>query len=407
VTSTSGSATPRRVAVRVTNDAVRQLRGGHPWVFDRSITSVGHDGAPGDLAVVFDAKRRFVAVGLYDPLSPIRVRVLHQGAPRAIDEAFWAERVAAAAARRDERVAAGDTTGYRLVHGENDGFPGLVVDRYDDTLVVKAYATAWLAHVPPVVEALRSSCAPRRVVLRLGRVARATAPERDATPLVGALPAEPVAFLERGLSFEADVVRGQKTGHFLDQRDNRVRVGRLARGRRVLDVFACTGGFSVHAAAGGASEVVSVDQSRHALDTARRNMARNAHRPAVAACRHETIAGDAFDVMEGMVARGERFDVVVVDPPSFASRRDRVPAALRAYERLAGLALRLVEPGGTLVQASCSSRVTADQLETAVQRAAQATRRRLTRVTRTGHGLDHPIGFPEGEYLKAIHATVS
>lgn len=376
-------------------------------MFDRSVTSVSHDGAPGDLAVVFDAKRRFVAIGLYDPLSPIRVRVLHHGAPETIDDAWWARHVEASIERRTALAATGDTTGYRLVHGENDGFPGLVVDRYDDTLVAKAYTAAWLAHLPPIVAALRERCDPARVVLRLGRTAAASAPDRDGTALVGELPPTPVAFLERGLSFEADVVRGQKTGHFLDQRDNRVRVGRRSRGRRVLDVFACTGGFSVHAAAGGATKVVSVDQSRHALDAARRNMARNADRTVVAACRHETVVGDAFAVLETLVARRERFDVVVVDPPSFASRRASVPAALRAYERLAGLAVRLVEPGGTLVHASCSSRVGADQLEVVVRRAARAAGRRLDELVRTGHPLDHPIGFPEGAYLKAVHATVT
>jgi 23S rRNA (cytosine1962-C5)-methyltransferase len=395
------------VAVRVTNDAVRQLRGGHPWVFDRSVTSVSHDGAPGDLAVVFDAKRRFVAIGLYDPTSPIRVRVLHHGEPAAIDSAWWHERIGASVARRSPLAARSDTTGYRLVHGENDGFPGLVVDRYDATLVVKAYSTAWLPHVEPVAAALGDACTTERIILRLGRAAAAAAPDRDRTAVAGDLPGEPVTFLEHGLTFEADVVHGQKTGHFLDQRDNRARVGELSRGRRVLDVFVCTGGFSVHAAAGGATDVTSVDQSRHAVDAARRNMARNASRPAVAACRHDTITGDAFDVMADLVARRRRFDVVVVDPPSFASRRASVPAALRAYERLAALALRLVEPGGTLVQASCSSRVTADELEDAVRRAAAGARRRLDRVTRTGHPLDHPIGFPEGAYLKAIYATVS
>lgn len=405
--SAPGTPTPRRVAVRVTNDAVRQVRGGHPWVFDRSVTSVSHDGVPGDLAVVFDAKRRFVAVGLYDPASPTRVRVLHHGEPATIDDAWWRQRIGTSIERRAPLAAAGDTTGYRLVHGENDGLPGLVVDRYDATLVVKAYSAAWLPHVTPVAAALVDACRPERILLRLGRAAAAAAPEHDRIALAGDVPTEPVPFLELGLSFEADVVRGQKTGHFLDQRDNRARVGRLSSGRRVLDVFACTGGFSVHAAAGGASEVMSVDQSQDALDTARRNMARNAERPAVAACRHETVAGDAFEVMAELVARRRRFDVVVVDPPSFASRRASVPAALHAYGRLTGLAVRLVEPGGVLVQASCSSRVAADDFEAAVERGARAAGRRLDITERTGHPLDHPIGFPQGAYLKAIFATVA
>ncbi|HEU4841615.1 MAG TPA: class I SAM-dependent rRNA methyltransferase, partial [Ilumatobacteraceae bacterium] len=293
--------------MRVTNDALRQIRGGHPWVFDGSITSVGHDAAAGDLAVVFDDKRRFVAVGLYDPTSPIRVRILHHGAPTTIDEGWWLDRVQAAFDRRAALADAGRTTGYRIVHGENDGFPGLVVDRYADTIVVKAYTAAWLPHLRPVVDALGQVVEPERTVLRLGRSVRAGAPAFDGVALTGDLPRQPVRFLEHGLSFEADVVRGQKTGHFLDQRDNRVRVGRLAHGRRVLDVFACTGGFSVHAAAGGAVEVVSVDQSGPALAAAKRNMARNVD--LVAGTDHATVVGDAFVVMSDLAAARRRFDL--------------------------------------------------------------------------------------------------
>lgn len=394
------------MAVRVTNDALRQIRGGHPWVFDRSVTSVAHDAAPGDLAVVFDDKRRFAAVGLYDPTSPIRVRVLHHGAPTTIDEGWWLDRVQASVARRDSIEASGRTTGYRLVHGENDGFPGLVVDRYADTLVVKAYSAAWLPHVRTVVDALEQVVEPTRIVLRLGRSVRSGAPGLDGVALSGQLPQEPVPFLEDGLSFEADVVRGQKTGHFLDQRDNRVRVGRLAHGRRVLDVFACTGGFSVHAAAAGAREVLSVDQSSHALETARRNMAHNRRSAMVRTCRHDVVVGDAFETMADLGRRGRRFDVVVVDPPSFASRQASVPSALHGYGRLTGLAVGLVEPGGILVQASCSSRISTEDLDDTVRRAAREAGRPLEVFDRTGHPLDHPIGFPEGAYLKAIFATV-
>ena len=224
--------------------------------------------------------------------------------------------------------------------------------------------------------------------------------------VLGDLPVEPVPFFEHGLLFEADVVRGQKTGHFLDQRENRALLATLSAGARVLDVFACTGGFSVHAAAGGAAEVTSVDQSAPALAMAVRNMASNSDRPAVAACRHDVEAGDAFDVMAAMARRGRRFDVVVVDPPSFAARQASVGAARRAYGRLTTLALALVEPGGLLVQASCSSRVTSDEFVDTVFTAAHAAGHHLTPVARTGHPLDHPIGFPEGAYLKALFARV-
>jgi 23S rRNA (cytosine1962-C5)-methyltransferase len=382
------------------------VRGGHPWVFDRALTSVNHDGAPGDLAVVFDDRRRFAAIGLYDPTSPIRVRVLHHGDPVAIDADWWYARVAAAMDRRATLAASDRTTGYRVVHGENDGFPGLVVDRYGATFVVKAYTPAWLPHIGAVVDALGSLAGPERIVLRLSRAVRSAAPAFDGVALTGRLPTEPVRFREEGLAFEADVVRGQKTGHFLDQRDNRVRVGRRADGARVLDVFACTGGFSVHAAAGGATEVVSVDQSAPALETARRNMAHNEGSALVRTCRHDIVVGDAFTVMADLARRGRQFDLVVVDPPSFASRQAKVPAALHAYGRLTGLAVALVAPGGVLVQASCSSRVTPEDFAASVERGARVAGRPLSVFDRTGHPIDHPIGFPEGAYLKAVFAEV-
>ena len=389
--------------MRVTPDALRQIRGGHPWVFDASVTAVGHEGAPGDLAVVFDEHRRFAAIGLYDPTSPIRVRILHHGDPVPIDDAWFHDRISIAFAQRAMVAGDGRTNAYRVVHGENDGLPGLVIDRYDSTAVIKAYTAAWLPHVRAVVAGLPPELR-ERVVLRLGRAAAHQAAGFDGVALVGELPGEPVAFREAGLSFEADVVRGQKTGHFLDQRDNRVRVGELSGGRRVLDVFACTGGFSVHAAAGGATEVLSVDQSAPALATARHNMARNA--AAVAGTRHDVVVGDAFTTMAELAAAGHRFDVVVVDPPSFASRREQVSAARRAYARLTTLAVALVEPGGTLVQASCSSRVTAEDFHATVERAARTAGRPLRITARTGHPPDHPIGFPEGAYLKAVFAVV-
>ena len=351
---------------------------------------------------MFDHDRRFLAIGLYDPTSPIRVRVLHRGSPEVVDGAFWDRRVGAAIARRRPLAESGGTTGYRLVHGENDGLPGLVVDRYGETLVVKVYSSAWLPHLDDVVAALSGHVDAARVVARRSR--RVGGGADRAVALVGELPDAAVTFLEGGLSFEADVVHGQKTGYFLDQRENRGRVGSLAAGARVLDVFACTGGFSVHAAAGGASAVTSVDLSAGALATAERNMDRNRGVAAVAACRHDTVTGDAFDVMAGLARAGHRFDVAVVDPPSFASRRDQVDGALRAYGSLTALAVELLVPDGLLVQASCSSRVATDDFVIAVHDAARRAGRPLVEIDRTGHPLDHPITFPEGAYLKAVYA---
>ena len=396
------------MAVRITPDAARHVRAGHPWVFDGSIVSVRPDGDPGDLAVIFDDRRRFMAIGLYDPASAIRIKVLHHGRPTPIDEAFWIDRLAAALASRSRLVEDPTTTAFRWVHGENDGLPGLVLDRYGDVTVIKLYSEAWFAHLDAVLAAAQQVLAAERVVLRLARNVAVDGRESlDGSALAGELPAQPVRFLERSLTFEADVVRGQKTGHFLDQRDNRGRVRRRAAGARVLDVYSCTGGFSVNAAAGGATLVHSVDISAAAITTARRNMDHNRSLPPVRACHHHDTVGDAMAVMAEMADRGRSFDMVVVDPPSFASRQDQVDGALRAYGRLTQLALRLLEPGGTLVQASCSARVSERAFFDVVDAAAERSGVVLTDVAHTAHAVDHPVGFSEGSYLKALFATVA
>jgi 23S rRNA (cytosine1962-C5)-methyltransferase len=395
----------KRLAVRVTPDALRHVRARHPWVFEESVTSVSHEADAGDLAVIFDNDRKFVALALHDPESPIRFRVIHVGRPAPVDDEFWRARFAAAL---EQRAILTDTTdadqlAYRILNGENDGVPGLVVDRYADVLVVKLYSAIWFPHLVAITRTLLDVTGAGGVVLRLARnVARGeTFGLGDGDVIAGMVPEGPVRFLEGALQFDADVRTGQKTGHFLDQRANRLRVGSMASGKDVLDVFASTGGFSVHAAAGGARSVHAVDLSAPTLAAAERNMALNEDLAAVRDCAFGTEVGDAFEVMV-QLARAERdFDLVVVDPPSFAQRQANVDGALRAYTRLTHLALRLVRPGGVLVQASCSSRVTPEQFFGTVVDAAVAAGRSLDEIVRTGHDVDHPVGFREGEYLKA------
>ena len=398
----------RRLAVRVTADALRQIRGGSPWLYDGSITSVSHDGAAGDLAVVFDDNRKFAAIGLWDPTSPIRVKILHVGSPATVDAQFWRGRLDTALDRRGALDADPDTTAYRCVHGENDGLPGLVVDRYDTTLVVKLYSPAWFPHLAVVVDQLLAVLGPERVVLRLSRaVANGdTFGLADGDTIFGSAPNQPVFFRERGLTLEADVVHGQKTGHFLDQRDNRALVRGMAAGADVLDVFASTGGFSVAAAAGGAASVHLIDQSEPALLTARRNLEHNHRIAEVRRCAVHTTTGDAFHVLADLASKGEQFDLVIVDPPTFASNQAAVPRALAAYARLTRLALAVVRRGGTLVQASCSSRVGTDEFVEAVLNGADSVGADVVEVRRTAHAVDHPIGFEFGAYLKAVFLTV-
>lgn len=398
----------RRVAVRMTDEGRRWVRSGHPWLFEDSITSTSPDGQPGDIAIVFDKKRRFQAIGLYDPASPIRVRILHHGEQVPITPEWWEGRLREVIGRRRSLLDSSETTGVRCINGENDGLPGLVVDLYHDVAVVKLYTPAWLPHLRTVVPIIEAAVGASAVVLRLSRRTQREVPAAitDGTALRGVLPARPVLFRENGLTVEADVVAGHKTGYFLDQRDNRRMLGARCEGARVLDVFSSGGGFTVAAAAGGATSVLSVDISAPALEAARRNLRHNHQTEAVRRCRHDTRRGDAFEVMADLAAAGRRFDVVVVDPPSFAQNEASVRGALRAYERLTDLAVRLVEDGGLLLQASCSSRVGPQDLFDAISAGARRGGVELEELRRTGHPSDHPIGFQYGEYLKALLARV-
>jgi 23S rRNA (cytosine1962-C5)-methyltransferase len=397
----------RRIGLRVTPEAERRVRQGHPWLYETAIRRQSEAGKPGDLAVIYDRRDRFLAVGLYDPGSLIRVRILQRHRPSPIDRG-WFEARLAEAVRLREPLRASSTTGYRLVHGENDGLPGLVVDRYDETLVVKLYSAAWAAHLRELLPALAAVWPAARLVLRLSRAVQHHPPAlhdlEDGVVLAGPPLRGPVVFSENGLHFEADPVHGQKTGFFLDQRENRAKAGALTKGASVLDAFAYTGGFSVYAAYGGAREVTSVDVSRPVLEAAKRNMARNRDHPAVRAAAHRLILGDAFDRLAELARANERFDVVILDPPAFAGSRAEVPQALSAYARLTRLGLGVLRPGGTLMLSSCSGQVSEKEFFAAIHYAASQVKRPLKELARTGHPLDHPVRFAEGAYLKCLFA---
>ncbi len=394
----------KRIAIHVKPAAEHALRSGHPWVFDQSIRKQSHEGQAGDLAVIFDRKRRFLAIGLYDPDSIIRVRVLQHRQQAQINAAWFADHIQAAVALRAP-LAAQQTTGYRLVHGENDGLPGLVVDRYAETLVIKLYSAAWLSHLQVVIDALQNIHPGSRLILRMSRNMHAAAQHanlHDGQTLIGEPPQAPVIFLENGLRFAADVVNGHKTGFFFDQRENRARVREYALNRRVLDVFSYNGGFSLYAAAGGASVVTSLDVSAPALESAQANFALNA-----ITTPHHCLAADAFDGLNALQQQGQTFDMIIVDPPAFAKKADEIKGALTAYMRLTTLALPLLKHGGTLVMASCSSQVRPTDFFSTIMQTVNSAGYAMRDVVKTSHALDHPIGFPEGEYLKCLFATVT
>lgn len=394
-----------RLRLRVTATAEQHIRAGHPWVFSDSVREQNRDGVAGELAVIFDRNDKFLAVGFFDPESPIRVRVLHVGKPLTIDAEFWRARLNTALQRREGLFDA-RTTGYRLINGESDGWPGLVLDRYDTTLVLKIYTAAWVERLEEIAGLIRERLQPERIILRISRNLERRAPARPDGSLLFSQRAEaglgvPVIFCENGIRFEADVWKGQKTGFFLDQRENRRLVESLARGRTVLNAFSFSGGFSLYAARGGAKSVTDLDISKHALESAKRNFALNASDPVIAKCPHEPIKADVFDWLAGNA--GRKFDVIILDPPSLAKREAERAGAIRAYGKLVESGLNHLSPGGILVACSCSAHVTAEEFFGAVRQAAMQSGRRFTELQTTRHAPDHHATFKEAEYLKGIY----
>lgn len=373
----------------------------------------GATGEAGDTAVIFDNKKQYLSIGLYDPFSPIKVRVMQHNERCSIDGDFFSERMRTSIAARDvEGVVPPETNGFRLINGENDGMPGLVADRYDDTVVVKIYTSVWLPWMEVVQKTIIETCEPKRIVLLMSRQLQKV-PEHvlgglfhgkilHGPPLEGQ-----IVFEECGIRFECDPINGQKTGFFLDQRDNRMRVEGMSKGARVLNVFSYTGGFSLYAARGGATQVTSVDISGPAMQAAERNFDLNRGKySSVRQCRHTPVAQDAFEYMREAARSGEVFDVVIVDPPSMANKAALREVAIKRYNELASLAVKLVKRGGTVVLASCSSRVSDQQFFDACTEGAQRGGRPLRGAVRTGHAADHPVRFDEGSYLKCMFAEV-
>lgn len=413
---------PARLKLTLTATAETIVRGGHPWVYSESIRTQNRPGEMGELAVIYDRKDKFLAVGLFDPDSPLRVRVLHAGKPTTLDDVWWRTKLDATLARR-AGIADAQTNGLRLINGESDGWPGLVLDRYDTTLVLKLYTAAWLPRLPEVLRLIVATLTPERVVLRLSRNIQAVAeawddsadpplapPRRGAGYCDGQIihgpPLESVVmFLETGIRFEADVLRGQKTGFFLDQRENRRRVETFAAGADVLNAFSFSGGFSLYAARGGAKSVTDLDISAHALAAAERNFQLNLAQPQIARCPHHAIQADVFEWIER--AKANQFDVVIVDPPSLAKRETERAGAIQAYGRLAANGIRLLRPRGVLVAASCSAHVSAEEFFEAVRGAARSSGRRFEELGTAGHAPDHAATIPEAQYLKCVYLRLA
>jgi 23S rRNA (cytosine1962-C5)-methyltransferase len=377
----------------------KQILGRHPWIYDRALAPASGMKA-GDVVTIVDEAGP-LATAIADPESPIRARVLELDTGRPIDGAWVRDRAGAAARRRAADPLLAGCTGVRVIHGEGDGCPGLVIDRYDTTAVVvfdgPAASAFWRPRLPDVIAALDEVSPLAHVWLRGERGQRPRVTDGEAWR---GDPPQLVAIAEDAARFHVDVRHGQKTGFFLDQRDNRRLIARHAAGARVLNVFSYTGGFSIHAALGGAAQVTSVDIAAPAIAALEANLALSGVDPA----RHESAAMDAFDFFTRAAKKQRTWDLVIVDPPSFAPSERTRPAALAAYGKLAAAALEVVAPGGRFALASCSSHVTeADLLAVAADLPATLRLR-----CAAGAGSDHPVlpAFPEGRYLKFLFFDV-
>lgn len=400
----SDTPSARRLAVTLTGAAERAARAGHPWIFADGIKSQSFEARSGTTAVVFDRHERVLGVGLWDASSQIRLRMLGTG-KIAVTDTWLRGRLDTALARR--QAIASLHTGWRAVYGESDGLPGLVVDRYGDTAVMKLYTSAWHPWLATIASWCTTALPAERVVLRMSRNMKSDPALKgltDGQVLVGTPPNDAVAFDEYGLHFRADVVHGQKTGFFLDQREHRHRLGLESAGQNVLNTFSYSGGFSVHAGAGGARAVLSLDISKPALVEAEVNWQLNRDRSAILACDHQTLEADAFVALEDLARQGRKFSVVVLDPPAFAKRADEAPRAIDAYRRLTQLGLRVLIPGGLLVTCSCSRPIPALDFVALVRDVADSMRRPLRDLTVGGHADDHPTDFAELTYLKTLFA---
>jgi 23S rRNA (cytosine1962-C5)-methyltransferase len=403
----SGANQTARLRLRLTATAESIVRSGHPWVFADSVREQNRDGKTGELAVIYDRNDKFLAVGLFDADSPIRVRILHAGKPQTTDLAWWKVHLEKTISRRQGLFDA-QTNGFRHINGESDGWPALVLDRYAETLVLKIYSALWLPRFEEILALIREKVSCDRIVLRLSRNIQSVAEKQfrhhDGEVVFGAPPEGSVIFSENGIRFEADVLRGQKTGFFLDQRENRAEVEKLSAGKRTLNAFSFSGGFSAYAARGGAKSVTDLDISAHALESAKRNFALNQSHPAVAACEHKLVQADAFKWIE---TTREKFDLVILDPPSLAKRESERAGAIRAYENLNALGIARLERGGILVAGSCSAHVSSAEFFDAVRRAAMKSDRKFTELKTKLHPPDHHAGFKEAEYLKVIYLKFS
>lgn len=371
----------------------------HPWIFSGAIASADGSIEEGDVVELYSSEKKFLGVG-HAALGSIAVRLL-SFSPQAIDEQFYRERIAAAWQMRSALAIADEQTdSYRLVHGEGDMLPGLIVDVYGSVAVMQAHSVGMHLHREMIARAI--------VAVTDGGITSVYDKSEGTLPqisdmevfnsyVVGREESPSAVIKENGVKFKVNWLTGQKTGFFLDQRDNRALVGRYAKGRRVLNTFCYTGGFSMYALAGGASYVESVDSSAIAVELASENAAINFGDSAP----HKGVCIDAFDYLKRIPAQ---FDMIILDPPAFAKHHRALGNALQGYKRINAAAMAAIAPGGILFTFSCSQAVSKEQFRTSIFTAAAIAGRKVRVLHQLTQGADHPVNIyhPEGEYLKGL-----
>ena len=361
-------------------------------------------GQPGILVKVISADSSFLGIGTYNPLTSIRIRII-SSVDEQINETFFVNKLLLLD-KMKQKYLPPQTSGYRLVHSDADGFPGLIIDRYDQTFVFQIHTAGMELLRPLIISSIKKAFRPEAIVERSDVSARKEEGLQDYPVEVhlGQIDS-PVPFMENGYSFLADVLNGQKTGFFLDQRDARIQCGKISSKRKVLNLFSYSGAFSVYAALAGAQTVVSVDASEAALELAIANFKLNKLDPA--SKKYEFIKADVFDYLHSSEIPTD-FDFIVCDPPAFAKSKSKVEQAIKAYEDLNKKCFELLGPAGILVSSSCSGRVTLDEFKNMLRLASGKAGRDTRIIASMGQAFDHTekLSFPEGKYLKTIFVEV-
>lgn len=377
----------------------------HVWIFSGAIAEVEGEAAPGDTVAVVDSKRRFLARAAWSPASQLSARVWTFDPKEEIDDAFFRRRIAAAVEYRKFLKLDAPEGGCRLVHSEGDALPGLVVDRYGEFLVVQFLSAGVERFRAEIVAALQEITGAKGIYERSDSSVRAKEglAERKGL-LAGVEPPNPVVIVENGAKYAVDVRHGQKSGFYFDQRDSRAAVAALSAGKRVLNAFSYTGGFGVAALLAGAERVVNIDSSAPALKLARHNMEMNRIAPE----RYETVEADVFTELRRLTEAGEKFDLVILDPPKFIESRAALVKGCRAYQNIARLGFGLLVPGGVLVNFSCSGLMTSELFQKITADAAIDAGVAGKFIRRLEQSPDHPTStaVPEGFYLKGLATRI-